>query len=688
MASSTLFGQSMEVWHPNYTSFSDYTPNISQELIKLSNPSDYTHPEFGVLPENSPCDDCIELIGKRTLNSRYFVRNGSNGNVMYTQAAFGNLHYIDSTGRLISLDRRLVEESPNRYVANHQLTPTVLDVAEKHAGFIVHGQEFNFSNEVRLFNKLNDGTLVDWGVADWSDYTIGDNGIYIHNAWNNIDMQISFDLNMIKTSYIVQGSIPISEGSLVISDHLLLPDNFVLWKDTGIEGEYGWNGTLLVGSAVALDEGFEIGRAVAYDSKDLSNRDSIGNHALNPEYHFDSLLNILDMYVPATWFADTSLIYPLTIDPLVTSSATYGSQIKYRYNGEFCAGVNYCGYTLDVPLPSNCTVTGATFSAQQITVAGACYPPFACYMSDAGFRFWSDSCGVFNPTGGYFWGCNFAGIGTCTATNFDISNLVDCLTPKCNGSIPFEMRTSYCFCNTNGTNCATAGLPCQRMNANTWSVTISGHNLETLGDLTTGNGSITYYDTYCCENFVLDPAPQYGVPPYTYLWGGFGGGGSTAPDTTVFSCSNGTYVYTCTVTDACNVSRTATFTLVADDCLLPISLTNFEGEWNGRYVALKWQTESEINSNYFEIERSANGSFLPIGIVQGQGQSAEEHFYSALDENFSLGQNYYRLKLVDNDGNFTYSNTISVQVGESMGAPYPNPATSDLFFLANDIKSG
>ncbi|MBP9221527.1 MAG: hypothetical protein KBF42_09085, partial [Chitinophagales bacterium] len=677
--------QSMEIWEPNLFSFDPRTPNITQELLELSDSSSYSHPEFGILPENTPCYDCVELIEKRTPDSRYFVRSGTNGNTFYEQTAFDAIHYLDEEGRLVSFDRRLQEDSTNLYIAKHQATPTLIDLNNKQTGFIVNGERFGFNNALKLKHILPGGDTTILGSADWSNNTIGDHGIYVKDIWPEIDMQITFDLNMIKTNFIIKSPLGITNGYLAITDQLILPENFAVGFGTGWNGEKGWVGTINSASTEAELYGFEIGRAIAYDTKylTLTDRDSIGIHEYSPEYLYDSISNKLTILISGNWLNEPTLVYPLTIDPIVTSSAMYGAVIKFRINGEWCGGATYCSYTLDVPLPANSTVTAATFSSQFITVAGTCLG--SCWVEDAGFRMWSDSCDVFSPPAPFFWACSPApGTGACTAVNFDLFSLFSCLTPKCSGSIPIEMRTSYCYCNTNGTCPAGAPVPCQRMNANSWSITLTGHNLETLGDVADGNGAVTYNDAFCCDDFILDPNPQYGVPPYTYLWTG----GGTAADTTVFSCTNGIYVYTCQVTDACNITRTATFTLIADNCLLPVTLTSFEGEFKNGIVILEWSTESEINTDYFVVERNTDGEYISIETKQAKGQSQNETNYSVIDEIPIPGIDYYRLRQVDNDGAISYSDAISVEVSQIFDDPFPNPTSGSILFTMKNLLSG
>ncbi|MFI5173032.1 MAG: T9SS type A sorting domain-containing protein [Chitinophagales bacterium] len=683
-----VYGQGMTVWEPNLTSFTDNPPVISAELLALSDSSVYSHPEFGLLPENAPCTDCSELIDQRTLNSRYFIQNGTNGNTFYKQTAFGDLHYYDESGNLISFDRRLKKIAPKQFIAKHQATPLMLDILNEETAYIVNGEKYIFNNELTLKNILPDGSIIILGIANWSNKTIGDHGIYITNVWPGIDMQIAFELNMVKSNFIIKTLPTITEGYLAITDQLVLPSGYAVGFGEGTFGTMGWNGALITASMEDSLYGFETGRAIAYDSKFITDKDSIGIHAVNPEYIYDPLTNKLTYVVAADWLNDPALEYPVTIDPIVTSSAMYGSLIKFRYNGEWCGGATYCSYILNVSLPPNCTVTAATFSSQYITVAGTC--ALTCWLQDAGFRMWSDSCDTYSPLPvGYFWTCQPAPFtGTCTAVNYDMTQMVSCLTPKCNGSIPFEMRTSYCYCNANGTCPVGAAVPCHQMNANSWSVTITGHNLETLGDVVDGSGAVTYNDAFCCDDFLLDPLPMYGVPPYTFLWGGFGGGGSTGSDTTVFSCSNGTYVYTCTVTDACNVVRVATFTLIVDNCLLPITLTNFEGEYKNGTVILEWTTVSEINNDYFVVERKTDGEYISIDVVDGNGQSTNETDYRSTDESPKPGTDYYRLNQFDINGDNNYSNPIAVEVLEPDIVPYPNPTVKSILFSLKDLDPG
>ena len=117
---------------------------------------------------------------------------------------------------------------------------------------------------------------------------------------------------------------------------------------------------------------------------------------------------------------------------------------------------------------------------------------------------------------------------------------------------------------------------------------------------------------------------------------------------------------------------------------LPITLLSFETSNNNSLVNLNWATASEINNNYFSIERSTNGqSWQTIGKVDGHGNSMVIQTYSFVDnfiEVIPKGIFYYRLKQVDFNGNFTYSSIRSENLSTRSFAlqSYPDPATSTI----------
>lgn len=100
----------------------------------------------------------------------------------------------------------------------------------------------------------------------------------------------------------------------------------------------------------------------------------------------------------------------------------------------------------------------------------------------------------------------------------------------------------------------------------------------------------------------------------------------------------------------------------SQDQSLPIELIEFKAQKVDNGIALSWTTLSEINNDYFTLERSVNGiDFIEIGIVSGAGTSNQEIVYSFIDFEALLGSVYYRLKQTDFDGKYTYSSIITIR---------------------------
>lgn len=114
--------------------------------------------------------------------------------------------------------------------------------------------------------------------------------------------------------------------------------------------------------------------------------------------------------------------------------------------------------------------------------------------------------------------------------------------------------------------------------------------------------------------------------------------------------------------------------------LLPVELTEFVAFRKGNTTFLKWETASERNSNYFNIERSSDARiFTAIGQIKAQGTTLDAHRYHFIDEKPQIGIQYYRLKIMDEDGKYDYSPIRSVAFdGKIKAWVYPNPFTEKL----------
>ncbi len=112
--------------------------------------------------------------------------------------------------------------------------------------------------------------------------------------------------------------------------------------------------------------------------------------------------------------------------------------------------------------------------------------------------------------------------------------------------------------------------------------------------------------------------------------------------------------------------------------LIPVELTSFTAQTLSDGVELKWTTATETNNKGFEIERMAEGgAFENIGYTAGFGTTAEPKSYSFTDKEVTTGIYNYRLKQIDFDGSFEYSDVIEVDVPAPnsfvLEQNYPNP---------------
>ena len=123
---------------------------------------------------------------------------------------------------------------------------------------------------------------------------------------------------------------------------------------------------------------------------------------------------------------------------------------------------------------------------------------------------------------------------------------------------------------------------------------------------------------------------------------------------------------------------------------LPIHLINFKASYFPNGNALNWTTGSEINNDFFTLERSYNGKdFTAFETVKGAGNSSAEIAYAATDPGQFDGTVYYRLKQTDYDGAFSYSKIVSVSSEKNAvfnTSVYPNPSSgkTTFFFIADE----
>ena len=124
--------------------------------------------------------------------------------------------------------------------------------------------------------------------------------------------------------------------------------------------------------------------------------------------------------------------------------------------------------------------------------------------------------------------------------------------------------------------------------------------------------------------------------------------------------------------------------------VLPLRLLEFSGRMNAQQqTELQWATSSETSTKYFEVQwRTDTKPFTAIGTVQAAGNSTTDKHYNFLHRNPESGNNYYRLKMMDIDGRFTYSPIVKtgLYLKANKLSVHPNPVASALNVLATIEK--
>ncbi len=125
---------------------------------------------------------------------------------------------------------------------------------------------------------------------------------------------------------------------------------------------------------------------------------------------------------------------------------------------------------------------------------------------------------------------------------------------------------------------------------------------------------------------------------------------------------------------------------------LPLHNLDLSASLSGNTVALKWTAENELNTHQFVIERSSDGrSFIQVGMTAASGQTNTLTEYKSSDDiqsAVSANLFYYRVKAIDIDGRFTYSNVVTVRLTKTAGIlVWPNPFDNKISITYNSAAN-
>jgi choice-of-anchor B domain-containing protein len=189
------------------------------------------------------------------------------------------------------------------------------------------------------------------------------------------------------------------------------------------------------------------------------------------------------------------------------------------------------------------------------------------------------------------------------------------------------------------------------------------HNVYVLGNY----AHISYYEDGYVVLDISDPTNPVQVAQYDT---------DPTPSTGDYKGAWGCYPYLPSGNVLISDMQTGLYVLQFEG-ITPVELKSFTAFCDGKNVNLNWSTSTEKNNKGFEIQRKADNTFITIGFVQGAGTTTETKNYDYSDRDVSPGKYSYRLKQIDFNGTYKYSDEITTEVPSpsefSLLQNYPNP---------------
>ncbi len=552
----------------NYTSFGPVkVAEITPELIQNTPQNYQSHPEFGKPAFNVQCDSCLELIQKRTLAGRYFIKKNTGGNTFYVQQSAADMHMPDANGNLITIDPRLQPHPlfPNISHAPDQPNPTQFDINTGATTIQIPAFDLTFNAHVDLYQVVSNQELSGYGPMNLTSTTVGEDGAYTTNAWSGIDRELSYDRGAIKTNFILN-SVPANLnalGWLVFEDVVTLPAGYTVVRSTdGSQTAEGyWQGDLKVMNISGNSQVASWAQPLVFDNS--GGFPDAANIAYDVVVSPGNIYHIRTM-VRSAWLLDATRMYPITVDPLVSGTNTWTAGTigftDYTFGSGFCGGsATWCtGGPLNITFPGQATVTNVLWDLDYFVVAGNA-------ASNGGFKV-VGPCGIDPVNPDAYYACpNVPGNPNvlCGGPVRSAPWLATCLAPQCPPSvIPFTIRNIRCVVGV--VVCSIARYFTVN---NTWVMTVEGQTVAQPAAPTSSLGT-----TICAGVMTtLTANGQWGVPPYTYVWAP---GGQTTQSINVSPIVNSTY--TCTITDICGLtsSNSVTITITSNN-LTPAPVVNY-----------------------------------------------------------------------------------------------------------------
>jgi hypothetical protein len=518
----------------NFTFFSNPIRMASEAQWKQFNdPKYYNHPEFGYRPYDSPDAEVVEVLSMRNSKERFYI-NPNQPSEIYKQTFYAPMHFMYN-GHWISINSKLAKKEPGVYEASVQPEPLGFDIRGKFSYIQTVKGTIHF-NDWTLYS-ISDGSKTQIAKADWSNYTAGDDGLYIIDVFPGVDLKMLALTGGIKSEFIVKQ--PLNQDA----DYYLFEDSF----STEDAQKTGFN--YLDGEVALINSDGE--GLLKIEDPVIYLENAPQDQIIFSEYEKGQ--NSLGIRVSCEWLSQQLQHGRVIIDPLVTSipaSLNQASITGSQYNAS-CGFDNSCNFYLNVTPPANATITNAFTSFDY----RASYP---CGRSDGAVRYGVGGC-VSPSESSYYWYCPAPSSGDCEGSSTPIgADISACYPPgACTGQVaPLQFSLQFFRRCKGNQNCSNG---CISSDSN-WSVTIQGYTLQYAS--TNVNQQITLSTTTVCPGGPITATAnvQYGVPPYTVNWSlnntGTPSIGTGLSITPVLTNPGANTIY-CFVTDACGSTITS-----------------------------------------------------------------------------------------------------------------------------------
>lgn len=509
----------------------------------------------GLLPSGFPVNNkhYEEETGKRTLTSRTF--NDGDGGVII-QYGSKKINYLDRENKFQLIDAKLEASALNHLpkgevdVLNKgndtSLTfyPSPLERDEGRGFWCASRQQFPtylykdgstaLSSDEKNKINFNQNCKINEVEINLSDYTVGEEGMFINNVIAGIDKKIIFYENMIETDYLIGQPINTGGNDLIISEEIVLPEGFYINQASALnplsKGEAAKAETGAFTPTPVERTGGEAFIVYSPDGKekarfktpvfyDANNVIVFGNYKLIQE----AGKNILQIIIPGKWLNDANRVYPVTIDPVVTGPIS-------NYPSTFMNSCEFPNFEKDsilVTIPADITIT--KFIVEDSYFADLFAVPTPTLLD--GYLYLSTVCGTLILS------CSDPAASSLPGTCYIVPNtdfksyLACCFTPSC------SIQTFYLvhgFARSNlGPGCNQTYIYYSPLGTWPFSAFIVGNTVET----TQAEWSV-FPTTVCSDSCTvfLEATTNYGVPPYTitHPWAS----GSAQYGTAVGSCNS------------------------------------------------------------------------------------------------------------------------------------------------------